>query len=92
MLPASSLTARVAANVDSTDSPRQRAARALAANPGASLTAIAKIAGCSRGRRQRSLPGARSLERRKLTKRVIWIVSTERILAALFNTYAGIGG
>jgi hypothetical protein len=31
------------------DSPRQRAARALAANPSASLTAIAAIAGVSRG-------------------------------------------
>jgi hypothetical protein len=41
--------ARVAANAESTDGPRQRAARALAANPGASLTAVAEIAGVSRG-------------------------------------------
>jgi hypothetical protein len=40
---------RVKANVESTDGPRERARAALKANPGASLTAIAKIAGCSRG-------------------------------------------
>ena len=40
--------AAAAAASDPADGPRQRAARALAANPGASLTAVAKIAGVSR--------------------------------------------
>ena len=40
---------RVKANAEATDGPRQRAARALAANPNATLTRIAKIAKCSRG-------------------------------------------
>jgi hypothetical protein len=40
---------RVAATRGSADGPRQRAARALAANPTKSLTAVAEIAGVSRG-------------------------------------------
>ena len=39
---------RVAPAGEPTDAPRQRAARALAANPDASLTAVAKAAGVSR--------------------------------------------
>jgi len=46
----------VKANAEATHGPRQRAARALAANPGASPTTVAKAAGFSRKFATRASP------------------------------------